>query len=196
VVVTGNVLKVVHRVCSSGGKRLPLGRGPLVVDRQRVVVGRGGGLRVHLGHLVAVHDGRHRHQHVGVRHGPHHRLLPELVAPHRRRQQRILGAEAVRRQQLLLREVAAAAVRGGRHDAVRGQAVVSAPRRPGRGQDVVLGHGPLDPAGPLPLLVVLVLLLVLLRGIHVQLHHVGRTAAAKLRMVMLPGVVLVYVLIT
>lgn len=106
-------------MCSSGGKRLPLRRARLVVDRQRVVVVRGSGLRVHLGHLVAVHDRRDGHEHVGVRHRPRHRLLPELVAPHRRGQQGILGVEAVCRQQLLLREVAAAAVRGGRHDAVR-----------------------------------------------------------------------------
>lgn len=91
-------------MCSSGGKRLPLRRGHLVVDRQRVVgVVRGTGLRVHLGHLVAVHDRRDGQQHVGVRHRPRHRLLPELVTPHRRRQQQwILGVEAVCRQQLLL----------------------------------------------------------------------------------------------
>lgn len=84
---------------SSGGERLPLRRGHLtVVDRQRVVgVARGTGLRVHLGYLVAVHDRRDWHQHVGVRHRPRHRLLSELVAPHRRRQQQgILGVEAVR----------------------------------------------------------------------------------------------------
>lgn len=49
-------------MCPSGGKRLPLRRARLVVDRQRVVgVVRGSGLRVHLGHLVAVHDGRDGH---------------------------------------------------------------------------------------------------------------------------------------
>lgn len=83
-------------MCSSGGKRLPLGRGRLVVDRQRVVgVVRRTGLRVHLGHPVAVHDRRDRQQHVGVRHRPRHCLLPELVTPHRWRQQGILGMEAV-----------------------------------------------------------------------------------------------------
>lgn len=91
-----------------------------MVDRQRVVgVVRRTGLRVHLGHPVAVHDRRDGQQHVGVRHRPRHRLLPELVTPHRRRQQGILGMEAVRRQQLLVREVAAAAVSVGGHDAIR-----------------------------------------------------------------------------
>lgn len=87
-------------MCSSGGKLLPLRRGRVVVDRQRVVgVVRGTGLRVHLGHLVAVHDRRGWHQHVGMRHRPCHRLLPELVTPHcRGKQQGILGVEAVRRQ--------------------------------------------------------------------------------------------------
>lgn len=98
VVVAGNILKVVHCVCPSGGERLPLRRGHLVVDRQSVVGVVGGtGLRVHLGHLVAVHDRRGGHQHVGVRHRPRHRLLPKLVAPHRwGQQQGILGVKAIR----------------------------------------------------------------------------------------------------
>lgn len=104
VVMARNVLQVVHRVCPSGSKRLPLRRGCLVVDRQRVVgVGRGTGLRVHLGHLVAVHNWRGGHQHVSMRHGPCHGLLPELVTPHCwGQQQRILGMEAICRKQLLL----------------------------------------------------------------------------------------------
>lgn len=53
---------------------------------------------------------------------------------------------------------------------------------------MVLGHGPLDSAGTLPLLV--------LMGICVQLHHVGRSLAAKVLMMMLPCVVLIDVLIT
>lgn len=98
VVVAGNVLQVVHRVCSSRSKRLPLRRGHLVVDRQRVVgVSRGTGLRVHLGHLVAVYNWRGGYQHVSMRHCPRHGLLPELVTPHCwGQQQRILGMEAVR----------------------------------------------------------------------------------------------------
>lgn len=179
-------------MCSSGGERLPLRRARLVADRQRVVVVRGTGLRVHLGHLVPVHDGRGGHQHVGVRHGPRHRLLPELVAPHRRGQQGVLGAEAVGRQELLVGQVAAAPVRGGRHDAVRRQAVIAAARRPGGRQDVVLGHGPLDPTRTLSLLV---LVLRRRRRIGVQLHHVGRAPAAEVVMVMFPGVVLVHVFI-
>lgn len=107
-------------MCSSGSKRLPLGRAGVMVHHQRVVGVIGGtGLGVHLGHLVAVHDRRGRHQHVGVGHGPRHGLLPELVAPHCwRQQQRILGVQAVRRQQLLVGEVAAASVGGGRHGAI------------------------------------------------------------------------------
>lgn len=64
VVVAGDVLQVVHRVCPSGRERLPLGRGRagVMVDHQRVVRVIGGtGLGVHLGHLVAVHDRRGRH---------------------------------------------------------------------------------------------------------------------------------------
>ena len=52
---------------------------------------------------------------------------------------------------------------------------------------MVLGHGPLDSAGTLPLLVLL--------GISVQLHHVGWPPATEVRMMMFPRVVLIYVLI-
>lgn len=189
VVVARNVLQVVHRVCSSGGKRLPLRGAGLVVDRQRVVgVVRGTGLRVHLGHLVAVHDRRDGHQHVGMGHGPGHGLLPELVAPHRRRQQQgVLGVEPVCRKQLLIREVAAAAVGVGRHHTIGGQAIVPATWCPGRGQDMVLGHGSLNAAGTLALLVLL--------GVVAQFNHVGQSLAAKVWMVMFPRVVVVNVLI-
>lgn len=187
-------------MCSPRGKRLPLGRGCLVVDHQRVVgVVRGIGLRVRLGHLVTVYDRRGGQQHVGLRHRPRHGLLPKLVAPHRRGQQGILGVETLRRQQLLVREVAAASVRGGRHDAVRRQAVVPATRRPRRGQDVVLGHGSLDATGTLPLLVLLVLLMLVLLvlvvlvllGLCIQLHHVRRSSAPEVRMKMLSRVVVI-----
>lgn len=45
---------------------------------------------------------------------------------------------------------------------------------------MVLGHGPLDSTGTLALLVLLVLL-----GFGVQLHHVGWTPAAKVGMMLM-----------
>lgn len=190
-VVARNVLQVVHRVRPSRGKGLTLGGAALVVDRQRVVrVGTGTRLRVHFGHLVAVHDWRDGHQHVCMGHGPGHCLLPELVTSHGRRQQQgFLGVEAVSRQQLLVRQVATTAVGVGCHCAVGRQAIVPTPWRPGRGQDVILGHGPLDSTGALALLVVLVVEFV------TQFDHVGGSLAGKVRMEMFPGVVVVQILI-
>lgn len=131
--VAGSELEVVHGVRPPGGEGLPLGRGRLVVDRQRVVrVVEAADLRVHLGRFVALLDRRDGQQHVGVRHRPRHRFLPKLVAPHCRGQQRILGVQPVHGQQLLVRQVAAAAVGVRRHGAVRRQAVVPAAGRPGR----------------------------------------------------------------
>lgn len=48
---------------------------------------------------------------------------------------------------------------------------------------MILGHGPLDPAGTLPLL--------MLVGLCVQLHHVGGAPAPAVTVVMLSGVVTV-----
>lgn len=61
---------------------------------------------------------------------------------------------------------------------------------------MVLGHGPLDSAGTLPLLMLMLLVLLMLLGICIQLHHVGWSPATKIRMMMLPRVVLIYILIT
>lgn len=57
------------------------------------------------------------------------------------------------------------------------------------GQHMVLGHGPLDTVRPLTVLLV---------GLCVQLHHVGRLQNLPTCQVLvsLPHVVLIYVLIT
>lgn len=62
------------------------------------------------------------------------------------RKKMLLGAQTLGGQELLVREDPASV----RRHAIRRHAVVLL-RSPLRGQDAILGHGPLDSTGPLPL---------------------------------------------
>ena len=97
-----DVVQLFHRVVSARGEGLALGRrAALAQGGVRVI--RGTGMRVHLGHAVAVQH-RRGHEDIRVRDGPRQGLLRE--GRPLRGQQRVLGMQALRGEQLLIREEA------------------------------------------------------------------------------------------
>lgn len=79
-------MELLHGLCAARGERLPLG-GRLVrvygvvrscdgcgggSSSRSIAAVRGTGMRVHFGHLVAVHDWRGGHEHVRVGYGSGH----------------------------------------------------------------------------------------------------------------------------
>lgn len=132
-VVARDVVQLFHGVVSARGEGLALGRrAALAQGGVRVI--RGTGMRVHLGHAVAVQH-RRGHEDIRVRDGPRQGLLRE--GRPLRGQQRVLGVQALRGEQLLVRE-----------EAVVGQAEVVR-QASLQGKDPVLRHGPEGPAGSL-----------------------------------------------
>ncbi len=191
-VMSGDILQVVHRMHAAVGVRLPFVAHLRAVNSQCVVglVVAAAGVWMHLHHFVVpVHDRCGRHEHVRVRQRPRHGLLAEIGAPQGehliRREQRVLGVQSVGRQQLLLGEDTPV-VRGQTAGAagVRWQAVVPMWFGAGGREHVVLGHSALHAFG----------LLALRRRIHGQLDHVRlQVAAARHRIgqMVLADVVLV-----
>lgn len=134
-VVARDVVQLLHGVVSARGERLALG-GCLALAQRGIRVTGGTGMRVHLGHAVAVQHGR-GHKDVRMREGPRQGLLREGRPLRRRGQQGVLGVQALGGEQTLVGQ-----------DAVIGQAEVVRQAALG-GQDSVLGHGANGPAGSL-----------------------------------------------
>lgn len=131
--VAGDIVQLLHRVVSARGEGLALGC-RLALAQCGIGVTGGTGMGVHLGHAVAFQHGC-GHKDVRVREGPGQGLLGEgrpLWG-----QQRVLGVQALRGQQLLIRQ-----------DAVEGHAKLIR-QAPHWGQHPVLGHGTDGPPGPL-----------------------------------------------
>ncbi len=195
-VMSGDILQVVHRMHAAVGECLPLVAHLRAVNSQCVVglvVAAAAGVWMHLHHFVVpVHDRCGRHEHVRVWQRPRHGLLAVIGAPQGEhligREQRVPGVQSVGRQQLLLGEDAPV-VRGqtaGGAAAVRWQAIVPVRFGAGGRENMVLGHGALHAFG----------LLALRRRIHVQLDHVRLQVAAARRWIgqmVLADVVLVLV---
>lgn len=135
VMVSWDIVQLLHCVVSPGGKCLALGWG-LVHTQGVVQVIWGTGMGVHLSHPVAIQD-RCWNKDIWVGQGSWHRLLSKTWVFWRK--QRVLGMKTLSRQQLFIWEdLLIRHTEVLRHDSLWGQ-------------HPVLGHGPHYTAWPVPL---------------------------------------------